>query len=42
MAKLTKKQKTLAEKLDAEKLYGFDEALAVLTQIASKKFDETV
>ena len=42
MAKLTKKQKTLAEKLDAEKLYGFDEALAVLKEFASKKFDETV
>lgn len=42
MAKLTKKQKTLTEKLDAEKLYGFDEALAVLKEFASKKFDETV
>jgi len=42
MAKLTKKQKTLAEKLDAEKLYGFEEALAVLKEFASKKFDETV
>jgi large subunit ribosomal protein L1 len=42
MAKLTKKQKALAEKLDAEKLYGFDEALAVLKEFASKKFDETV
>ncbi len=30
MSKLTKKQKLLAEKLDAEKLYGFDEALALL------------
>ena len=27
MAKLSKKQKTLAEKLDAEKLYGVDEAI---------------
>jgi large subunit ribosomal protein L1 len=42
MAKLTKKQKALAEKLDAEKLYGFDEALAVLKEFASKEFDETV
>ena len=42
MAKLTKKQKTLAEKVDAEKLYGFDEALALLKDVASKKFDETV
>ena len=42
MAKLTKKQKMLAEKVDAEKLYGVDEALALLKEVASKKFDETV
>ena len=42
MAKLTKKQKMLAERVDAEKLYGFDEALALLKDVASKKFDETV
>ena len=42
MAKLSKKQKLVAEKLDAEKLYGFDEALAVLKEFASKKFDETI
>ena len=42
MAKLTKKQKMLADKIDAEKFYGFDEALGVLKEVASKKFDETV
>src|SRR5690606_23613920 len=42
MGKLTKKQKALAEKVDAEKLYGFDEALAVLKAFSSKTFDETV
>ena len=42
MAKLTKKAKALAERLDAEKLYGVDEALALLKEFASKKFDETV
>ena len=42
MAKLTKKLKSLAEKVDAEKLYGFDEALALLKGVASTKFDETV
>ena len=42
MAKLTKKQKMLAEKVDAEKFYGFDEALSLLKEVASKKFDETV
>jgi len=42
MARLTKKQKALAEKLDAEKLYGVDEALKTLKELASAKFDETV
>jgi len=42
MAKLTKKQKLLADKVDAEKFYAFDEALSVLKEVASKKFDETV
>lgn len=42
MAKLTKKQKAIAEKVDSEKLYGFDEALSVLKEFASKTFDETV
>ena len=42
MAKQTKKQKLLAGKVDAEKLYGFDEALALLREVASTKFDETV
>ena len=42
MAKLTKKQKTLAEKLDPNKLYGLDEALTTLREHGSKKFDETV
>ena len=38
----TKKQKMLAEKLDSEKLYTLDEAIAVLREYSSKKFDETV
>ena len=42
MAKLTKKQKVLAERVDAERFYGLDEALALLKEFASKKFDETV
>ena len=41
MATLTKKQKTLTEKLDAEKLYTFDEALSTLREHKAK-FDETV
>jgi len=42
MAKMTKRQKMLAETLDAEKLYGFDEALTKLRELSSKKFDETL
>ncbi len=42
MTKLTKRQKQLAEKLDAEKLYGFDEALATLRELTTGKFDETI
>ena len=42
MGKLTKKAKLLADKVDAEKFYGFDEALSLLKEVASKKFDETV
>ena len=40
MAKQTKKQQVVA-KLDAEKLYTVDEALAVLREHKAK-FDETV
>ena len=42
MAKLTKKQKALAEKVDAERFYNVEEALGLLKEFASKKFDETV
>ncbi|MBV8775973.1 MAG: 50S ribosomal protein L1 [Alphaproteobacteria bacterium] len=42
MAKLTKKQKALSEKVDAERFYNVDEALGLLKEFASKKFDETV
>ncbi|MEP2235926.1 MAG: 50S ribosomal protein L1 [Alteripontixanthobacter sp.] len=43
MAKLTKKQKLVAEKVDAEKLYDFDEALKVLREFGENtKMDETV
>ncbi|MBA2918326.1 50S ribosomal protein L1 [Sphingomonas sp. MAH-20] len=40
MAKLTKKQKSWA--VDAEKLYGVDEAIALAKQYATAKFDETI
>ena len=42
MAKLTKKQKAQAGSVDREKLYGVDEALALVKQNATSKFDETV
>ena len=43
MAKLTKNKKALAEKLgDNQKLYGFDEALKTLRELATAKFDQTV
>ncbi len=40
MAKLTKKQKTWA--IDAEKLYGIDEAIKLARDNATAKFDETI
>jgi large subunit ribosomal protein L1 len=42
MAKLTKKQKTLADAVDREKLYGVDEAISLVKKNATAKFDETV
>jgi len=42
MVKQTKKQKFSEGKVDREKLYGFDEALATLKELASTKFDETI
>ena len=42
MAKQTKREKLFADKLDSEKLYGFDEALKVLKELSAKKFDETI
>ncbi|GMN13813.1 50S ribosomal protein L1 [Altererythrobacter sp. MTPC7] len=42
MATLTKAQKARAEKLDPEAVYSFEDALALLREYGSKKFDETV
>ena len=41
MAKLTKKQKAFTA-VDREKLYGVDEAIALVKTNATAKFDETV
>ena len=40
MAKLTKKQKSWT--VDSDKLHGVDEAIALVKQYATSKFDETV
>ncbi len=42
MAKLTKKQKKLAETVDTQRLYGVDEAIQTLKANAATKFDETI
>ncbi len=42
MSKLNKKQKLRAEKLDIDATYTFDDALKVLREHASGKFDETI
>ncbi|WP_037502353.1 50S ribosomal protein L1 [Sphingomonas jaspsi] len=42
MAKLTKKQKSLDGKVQADKLYGVDEALGLVKSLATSKFDESV
>ncbi len=42
MAKLTKKQKAQAGSVNRDKFYAVDEALALIKQNATSKFDETV
>jgi len=42
MAKLTKKQKAIREKIDFSKTYSVSEAIEALKTIASKKFDESL
>ena len=42
MAKLTKKQKALEGKVDALKLHGIDEAIKLVRDLATAKFDETL
>ncbi len=41
MAKLSKRQKMINEKVDAEKVYSFDEAVALLKEVSSVKFNES-
>jgi len=42
MAKLSKRQKLIAEKVEPGKLYSFDDAVAILKEVSSVKFEETV
>ncbi len=42
MAKLTKKQKMIKEKLDTTKVYSADEAFKLVKEFATAKFDESV
>ena len=42
MAKLTKKQKLVAEKFDSEKLYALPDALEMLSSISCNKFKEAI
>lgn len=42
MAKLTKRQKAIAEKVEADKLYSIDEAVEILNSIPATKFKESI
>lgn len=42
MAKLTKRQKLIAEKVEAGKAYSIEEAVSVLAELSTVKFKETV
>jgi large subunit ribosomal protein L1 len=42
MAKLTKKQKAMQGAVERDRLYGVDEAIAIVKKNATAKFDETV
>jgi large subunit ribosomal protein L1 len=42
MAKLTKRQKAFAAKIEAGKAYNFEEAAALLTELSTVKFTESI
>ncbi|CAA0080533.1 50S ribosomal protein L1 [BD1-7 clade bacterium] len=42
MAKLTKRQKAIAEKVEPGKIYALSEAVALLKELSSVKFEETL
>ena len=42
MAKLTKRAKAISEKVDADKQYAIDDALSLIKEVSTVKFNETV
>ena len=42
MSKLTKRQKTVGDKIDSNKLYALTEAIGLVKQFAVAKFDESI
>ena len=42
MTKLTKKQKTLQEKYDSDKVYSIEEAMEIIQSVKSNNFDESI
>jgi large subunit ribosomal protein L1 len=42
MSKLTKKQKSLVGKVDSTKLYALADAIAIVKECATAKFDESI
>jgi large subunit ribosomal protein L1 len=42
MAKLSKRLQAFAAKVDRQKLYAIDEALSLVKECASAKFDESI
>ena len=42
MSKLTKKQKALQGKVDSNRLYSLSEALVLIKEAATAKFDESI
>ncbi|MGH1487674.1 MAG: 50S ribosomal protein L1 [Cellvibrionaceae bacterium] len=42
MAKLTKRRKLILEKVDSEKQYSIDEAVSLIKEISTVKFEETI
>ena len=42
MSKLTKRQKTIGDKIDSNKLYPLVDAIGIVKEAATAKFDESI